>query len=1077
MNPQDNPIADFHPQHQPKAPRGEDERKRLEALESYRIMDTPAEESFDRITELVKDVCQTPIVLVTLLDENRQWFKSRQGINVCETPREVAFCNHTIRDDHLMEVEDALHDERFADNPLVLGEPYIRFYAGAPLITSGGHALGSLCAIDQKPRKLDDFQRRFLSRMADQVVEQMEFRLNKLYLEEKEKELAWYQNVVENSGELIMIIHHHTNAIERVNENFCRFLGHGEEELKGRNIYDFVYEEDMEYARSVGTQQACNEGRINSVRVRWYDGRGRARWLSWTGTYKNGYWFVCARDVTEQLETEARAQREAEHSVHILESVSDAYFSLTPDWEFTYINKQAEEVLQLPRKQLLGRNVWERFPEARGTRFEKAYAYVMEQREYTQFEEYFAPFDIWFHVSAYPDPIGGGILVFFRNINERKARENQLRTAHKRLLEAQQIAGLATFYLDRQRRSLEGNELFNHIVGLTHRGEIPLSTVMRRICPKDRRRLLRAYRQAMDTTDTQRLDLRLNNYSGKGIKYIFAVLEPEWDEEIQQWRLRGVLQDITERKQNEQAVEQARNEAVKAHQAKERFLSVMSHEMRTPLNAITGMSNLLLEGDPRPDQAEDLETLKFSADSLLNLVNDLLDHSKIEAGRLELHEQAFDLCKLVYQIGRSLQPKAEQKDLQLDWHVACPETCWVVGDANRLNQVLTNLLSNAIKFTKEGKVVVRVANNGAPSAEHVSLTFSVEDTGVGIPPDKLDLIFQNYTQVEKAHSQMGTGLGLNISQKLVSLMGGELKVESEPEVGSRFYFTLSMPVAQEVSPAPAPEGREQAPLRGARVLLVEDNPANRMVAQRYLHRWGAELEIARSGEELSKFDRRDRFDIILLDLNLPDTDGYTISANLRSRLGQGPAILALTASSAANDVETRARKAGMNAVLWKPFEPEAFLRALQQHYAPQAAGGEAPNQEGPPLPEGRDEANVAEHRTGQGIHIEQVEAIAEGDKQFIYELLHTFRSSLHDLVEKATEAVRTGTTQALDQARHQYKPSIEMLGEAPIQDLLYRTRALSQEDTDGAQRERLLEELSQEVRRIDQAITAYLQAR
>jgi len=373
----------------------------------------------------------------------------------------------------------------------------------------------------------------------------------------------------------------------------------------------------------------------------------------------------------------------------------------------------------------------------------------------------------------------------------------------------------------------------------------------------------------------------------------------------------------------------------KSAKAKGEFLATMSHEIRTPLNAILGMTNLLMQDEPRKDQLEQIEILDFSAKSLLALIDDILDFSKIEAGKIEFEHAEFEINRLLSSIKESFKLSAKKK--KINFEVTKSETVpdYLIGDSTRLTQILNNLLSNALKFTDVGKVELKVDVQD-DFDENVELIFSVHDTGIGIPEDKIDSIFRSFTQASLQTKRLfgGTGLGLSISRELTERQGGKIWVESEPEKGSTFYVQLNFEKAQVKAASPAPTNGDpiKKDLKGLRVLVVEDNLVNQKVMERFLERWDVEMTMASDGKQALKEIGKKNFDVILMDLQMPEMDGYETTAMIRKMdepQKRNVPIIALTAA-ALKEVRENVYASGMNDYVTKPFNPAILRQKLQE---------------------------------------------------------------------------------------------------------------------------------------------------
>lgn len=528
------------------------------------------------------------------------------------------------------------------------------------------------------------------------------------------------------------------------------------------------------------------------------------------------------------------------------------------------------------------------------------------------------------------------LLVVWHDITSQKQAQQTIVRNEAMLADTQELTHSGSWEADLLTgKNFWSKEAFR-IFGLDQSEQGPESfTFGKMIHPEDLSLYKSVIEKTVDSGVISNIDLRIILPS-KEVRYINAIGKPIMDENGKVIKLYGAIVDITDRKNIENDLMKAKQLAEYAAEAKSQFLSTMSHEIRTPMNAVIGFTNLLLRTNPTEEQSKYLNVLKFSGENLLVLINDILDFSKIEEGKIVFEQIDFSVEVLLDNIREAMSPRANEKGLQLKLLIDKDISGLVIGDPVRLGQIFTNLVTNAIKFTAEGKITLS-AILGKKDSEQTSIDFEVRDTGIGIAADKLEYIFERFTQASSDTTRKygGTGLGLTITKRLIELQGGSIKLESELGKGSVFIFSLTFKNSLEINPVPGLKKMlvQVQSLKGVRILMAEDNEINILLARQFMKLWDVECDFAKDGVQAVAQVQLKDYDLILMDLQMPILDGYQAAKLIRllpeDKYRTIP-IIALTAS-AMLDIRHKAFDSGMNDYISKPFNPDSLYDKIAEY--------------------------------------------------------------------------------------------------------------------------------------------------
>ncbi|MTI22828.1 PAS domain S-box protein, partial [Fulvivirga sp. RKSG066] len=629
-----------------------------------------------------------------------------------------------------------------------------------------------------------------------------------------------------------------------------------------------------------------------------------------------------------------------------------------------------------------------------------------------------------------------GALVVSTNINEQKEAEIKLRASEEKFRAMSDASPLGIFVTDNKGSCEYTNTEYQKQSGLSFEEALGDGWT-KAIHPDDTDRVFKEWTEAVKKEEVFSTEQRFKHKDGtvlwSTVKASAMIVNDKTIGYV------GTVEDITTRKQYEERLLEAKEEAEMASKAKEDFLSTMSHEIRTPLNAVIGMAHLLQDEDPLPHQIENLNALRFSADNLLVLINDILDYNKIESGKVTFEKIEVDLKHLISRIRKSLLLKAQEKGIRFNAIFDSDIPDVVMTDPVRLNQIITNLLSNAIKFTENGFVKVEVLLEEEDEAT-ATVSFLIKDSGIGIPKDQQDKIFDRFSQAEKTTTRIygGTGLGLAITKKLVELQGGNIELRSESNKGSEFSFTLTFDKGR-VKPKHQEDAEQEvfpSNLSGTKILVVEDNQINQVVAEKFLRKWNISVEIANHGKEALEILKKESFDLVLMDLQMPVMGGYEATAEMKAdkSLKDLP-IIALTASALTEERE-RVFKSGMNDFVTKPLNAQELYSKIAKIV-------------------GKSKAVTTKAVSTNGkkkdlIDSTKVEEMAEGDMAFLTRMYKSYLVELGKLEEAYIDIVKNNDMDLYRATRHKTIASIDLFNADELKAEVMRTeKLLSDKNTDG----------------------------
>jgi PAS domain S-box-containing protein len=926
------------------------------------------------------------------------------------------------------EAEEKLHDIKFVELSLSGAAVIIIFlefiYIFLPMVKG----------IEENNIKLTELNRELNTTNEELQSTEEELRSNLDYVtvlqEEVEAREKQYREVIDNASDMI----YELNADGKfafVNPVMQSITEYSKEELLQKSYWEIIQPEHIQAAIEFYKEQRKSKKEFTYYDLPILTRSGQNVWVGQNVTmfFHNEKVFkvsVIARDITKLKEAQQKIA-ESERLYRLISNNSKdlitLYDSHQTDPRRIFVSPSVTQILGYEPDELIGKSPYELIVEEDAERM-KAEVHPVTMSGRTASTEYRIRRKdgtiIWLQSNSNPFFDEKGTIIGFQT----SARDiTALKQAQLKVVESEKLyrnlsensQDLTTLndihgnfvYISAAVTALLGFSV-DHLIGtspenIMHRDDIGF------------------YRQVIAKTirqkTPQKIEYRLRRKEGNYI-WLDTYIHPTHNKDGQITGFQTTSRDISLRKDFEKALEEAKNKAEEATRAKSQFLSMMSHEIRTPMNAVIGLSNLLIQESPRPEQLENLKLLKFSGENLLTIINDILDFSKIEAGKLELEIIDFDLKNLLSNTINMLDQRAQDKGITVHFKYDDSLPTVFKGDQVRLGQIVTNLVGNAVKFTERGYVELKVEVRSQADNRY-TLNIAVKDTGIGIDPDKIKMIFDSFSQASSDTTRKfgGTGLGLSITKKLLNMMGSSIDVTSAPGFGSTFSFDLNLPAgnSENLKNIITTYASANVHNNNIKVLLVEDNRVNQVVATNFLKKWGIKVDLANHGKEALEMISSKDYQLVLMDLQMPEMDGYEATKKIREKSDsyfKNVPIIALTAS-AMLDIKDKVLLSGMNDFISKPFQPEE-LKSKIEKYA---------------------QTYVAQSEPSRSYSV-SLDLYSEGDAEFKRELASLLVKNIQELQSALEEAIENNDAEIFRKASHKVKTTISMLGDHEFSDLV-----------------------------------------
>ncbi len=969
----------------------EAEAKRILALNTLQIMDSPVNELYDDITQVAASLTGAKAAFISLIDADRVWFKSSVGIPRGEFRRCDSICQYTIAGNDLLEIEDISADSFFCNNPIVQEPPHWRYYAGVPLTMPGGENIGTLCILDVKPSKITAQQADTLKFLSKTVVHLMSMCRGYTDMDSSQQLLKVLQEINEdfirtsgNKRDLFKKMLDYVLKVTNCEYGFIGevFMNEGKTALRTYAITDISwsdetralfkkYEEQgmlftnhntlfgytLRTGESLITNQPSNDPRkggmphghppLNSyMGLAIKDSKGNLIGMMGLANKQIGFsekdelflqpfLSTCGTMIIALKTLQENAKVEQENKRIYQKLLNAQSIAKLGNWEYEYSTNEvrwSEELYTIYEIENEGeilnyRAYYERVHPDDVERNDAIATAALKEGKGFSFEE-----RVLFPDGRSKVVLISGTPIFDENLNliRLEGTSQDITERRRKEEEVQRFFNLAVDLFcicSKDGYMLRNSRSFNSATGYPD-NVLRAISIMEFIHPDDRDETIEEISFILRGGTSRNF---INRFRKKSGEYVTLSWTSTFDEESQ--LIYAAAKDVTEMMALEQAQIEHKIEAEKS-KAKDIFLANMSHEIRTPLNAIIGFNDILSQTVLTAEQRKNVDFIGNASKRLSVLINDILDISKLENGKLDLEHSPFRLEEVARGVVQMHATKAKSKGVKLlfSYDQDLPEV--LMGDETRLSQILLNLISNAVKFTEQGSIELRILEQ-TRAQDSVSVFFEVKDSGIGISKDKLELIFERFTQAESYTTRVygGTGLGLNIVRSLIDLHKGKLEVDSEPDKGSTFRFSIDYPIASEedIQAMERPiKATNNHLLADMHVLLVEDNEHNQILAETYLLKHKAVVEIAANGKIAIDLLKNRKYDTILMDIQMPIMDGLTTTQMLRETLKITTPVIACSAHAMASE-RMKCKEVGMNDYISKPYTEEILVNVLSKY--------------------------------------------------------------------------------------------------------------------------------------------------